>query len=115
MIRPFLLAAFAWTLTAFAADDVALINHLAGDASYVSAGAKPAKAAPYMKLRDGDRFTLPAGAQLRLVYLKSGRQEAPPGDALHRRRRSSSVQAAPSRKSARCPQRSRSASPRRRS
>src|SRR5438128_222672 len=80
ILRVFGLAATLAAAAAFAADDVGLINHLAGDVSYTSAGAK-AVAKPYMKIREGDRFTLPAGAQLRVVYFKGGRQESFSGPA----------------------------------
>jgi hypothetical protein len=62
------------------ASDVGLVNHLAGDVSYAS-GTATAKAKPYMKVREGDRFTVPAGAQLRLVYFQGGRQESFTGPA----------------------------------
>jgi hypothetical protein len=65
---------------AYAAGDVGLINHLAGDVSY-SSGAATSKAQPYMKVREGDRFTVPAGAQLRVVYFQGGRQETFAGPA----------------------------------
>src|SRR3954468_23173633 len=74
------LAALFATAQAYAQADVGLINHLAGDVSYMSAGGK-AQAKPYMKVREGDRFTLPAGAQLRVVYFKAGRQETFAGPA----------------------------------
>ena len=65
---------------ALAQADVGLINHLAGDVSYTSAGKKaPAKA--YMKIRQGDQFALPSGAQLRVVYFQGGRQETFSGPA----------------------------------
>jgi len=66
--------------TAVAAEDVGLINQLAGDVSYTSGGSA-AKAKPYMKVREGDRFSVPAGAQLRVVYFKGGRQESYAGPA----------------------------------
>ena len=74
------LAAFLAVFSAHAAEDVGLINHLAGDVSYTSGGAT-AKAKPYMKVREGDRFNLRAGAQLRVVYFKGGRQESFSGPA----------------------------------
>jgi len=61
--------------TAFAADDVGLVNQVAGDVSYTSAGAT-SKAKPYMKIREGDRFSVPAGGQVRVVYFQGGRQES---------------------------------------
>lgn len=69
-------AALAWAAAAGATDDVGLVNHLSGDASFTSGKAKPAKAAAYMKVREGDRFTLAPGAQMRLVYFQGGRQES---------------------------------------
>ena len=74
------LAALFAAANAFAQADVGLITHLAGDVSY-SSGAAKAQAKAYMKVREGDRFTLPAGAQLRLVYFKGGRQESFAGPA----------------------------------
>jgi hypothetical protein len=65
----------AMAFGAFAADDVGLVNQLNGDVSYVS-GASTAKAKAFMKIREGDRFTLPAGSQVRVVYFHNGRQEA---------------------------------------
>jgi hypothetical protein len=67
-------AALAAATGAYAASDVGLINHLAGDVSY-SSGATRSKAQAYMKVREGDRFTVPAGAQVRVVYFQGGRQE----------------------------------------
>ncbi|MSQ72556.1 MAG: hypothetical protein EXR27_14885 [Betaproteobacteria bacterium] len=43
--------------------------------SYASDGAAAAKVQPFMKMRQGDRFTVPAGAQVRVVYFQGGRQE----------------------------------------
>ena len=62
------------------ASDVGLVNHIAGDVSYTS-GTSTAKAKAYMKVREGDRFSLPAGAQLRVVYFQGGRQESFTGPA----------------------------------
>ncbi len=60
--------------------DVGLINHLAGDVNYTS-GTSTAKAKPFMKVREGDRFSVAAGAQVRLVYFQGGRQEGYSGPA----------------------------------
>jgi hypothetical protein len=65
---------------AFAAEDVGLINHLSGDVTYTS-GKSSAKASPFMKVREGDRFSVAAGAQLRVVYFQGGRQESYTGPA----------------------------------
>lgn len=55
--------------------DVGLVNQLSGDVSYTGRGGTESKAQPYMKVRQGDRFTLAAGAQLRMVYFDGSRQE----------------------------------------
>ena len=80
MFRIFGLAMVLAAAQAFAQADVGLINSIAGDVSYTSGAAK-AQAKAYMKVREGDRFTLPAGAQLRVVYFKGGRQETFTGPA----------------------------------
>lgn len=74
-LRFLLASGAALAFGAFAADDVGLVNQLSGDVSYVS-GSSTAKAKAFMKIRDGDRFTLPAGSQVRVVYFHNGRQEA---------------------------------------
>jgi hypothetical protein len=61
--------------------DVGLVNQLAGEVSYTGQGGAQSKAQAYMKMRQGDRFTLPAGAQLRVVYFNGGRQETWKGPA----------------------------------
>ena len=55
--------------------DVGLVNQLSGDVAYTGQGGAQAKAQAFMKVRQGDRFTLPAGAQLRVVYFNGSRQE----------------------------------------
>jgi hypothetical protein len=65
---------------ASASEDVGLINQLSGDVTYASGGS-PAKAKPYMKVRQGDRFNVPASATVRLVYFQGGRQETYTGPA----------------------------------
>ena len=64
----------------FAAEDVGLVNQLSGEVSYTS-GSNSAKAKAFMKMREGDRFSIPAGAQLRIVYFDGGRQESYSGPA----------------------------------
>ena len=80
IIRTFGLAAIFAAAGAFAADDVGLINQLSGDVSYASGGSS-AKAKAFMKVREGDRFSVPAGAKLRVVYFQGGRQESYTGPA----------------------------------
>jgi hypothetical protein len=80
LIRGLALAALLVASSAFAA--AGLINQLSGDVTYTTSGASgSAKAWPFMKVREGDRFTLPAGAQARIVYFQGGRQEAYVGPA----------------------------------
>jgi hypothetical protein len=73
-IRILSLATLLGAATVAASEDVGLVNQLGGDVTYVSGGS-PAKAKPYMKVRQGDRFTVPAGANVRIVYFQGGRQE----------------------------------------
>ena len=73
-------AALAVASAAHAAGDVGLINQMSGDVSY-SSGAQNAKAQAFMKVREGDKFTVPAGGQVRLVYFQGGRQETYAGPA----------------------------------
>ena len=61
--------------------DVGLVNMLNGDVNYQSEGAQASKARSFMKVRQGDRFTVPAGAQIRVVYFQGGRQETWKGPA----------------------------------
>lgn len=61
---------------AAAQEDVGLVNLVSGEVVF-----QAGKAKPFMKVRDGDRFEVPAGAQLRLVYFASGRQERWQGPA----------------------------------
>ena len=61
--------------------DVGLVNQLSGEVSYVSQGGAQSKAQAFMKVREGDRFTLVSGAQLRLVYFNGSRQETWKGPA----------------------------------
>ena len=65
----------------WSASDVGLINQLQGEISY-QGGSAISHASPYMKVREGDRFTIAAGAVLRLVYFDGGRQETWKGPAV---------------------------------
>jgi len=55
--------------------DVGLVNLVSGDVSYASSSGPPAKVQAFMKVRDGDRFNLAAGAQIRVVFFEGARQE----------------------------------------
>jgi len=61
--------------------DVGLLNQLSGEVAYTGQGGAQSKAQAFMKVRQGDRFTLPAGAQLRVVYFNGSRQETWKGPA----------------------------------
>ena len=54
---------------------VGLVNQLQGDVFYQGTGSAGAKAAAFMKVRDGDKFSVPDGGVLRIVYFEGGRQE----------------------------------------
>jgi hypothetical protein len=69
---------------AHAQADVGLVNLVAGDVSFVPLSGKPGKVQPFMRVRDGDRFTLPAGAQIRVVFFEGSRQERWQGPASFR-------------------------------
>jgi hypothetical protein len=57
--------------------DVGLITRLSGAVTYRNKGYQEttAKAQSFMKMRRGDRFKLPAGAIIQVVYFLGGRQE----------------------------------------
>lgn len=57
--------------------DVGLVTRLTGAVTYRNKGYEEptAKAQAFMKTRRGDRFTLPAGAVIQVVYFLGGRQE----------------------------------------
>jgi hypothetical protein len=80
IMRTLSLAAILAASGAFAADDVGLVNQMSGDVSYTS-GASTSKAKAFMKVREGDKFSVAAGAQLRIVYFQGGRQESYAGPA----------------------------------
>jgi hypothetical protein len=61
--------------------DVGVVNQLSGEVAYAGLGGARSKAQAFMKVREGDRFTLPAGAQLRVVYFNGSRQETWKGPA----------------------------------
>jgi hypothetical protein len=61
---------------AAAQEDVGLVDLVAGDVAF-----QAGKAKAFMKVREGDRFEVPAGAQLRLIYFAGARQERWQGPA----------------------------------
>ena len=75
-MRIWLLAALcAIPVLAHAQADVGLVNLVSGEVVFAAGGGAAAKVTPFMKVREGDRFDLPAGAQLRVVYFEGARQE----------------------------------------
>jgi hypothetical protein len=85
MLRLLLSACAVWftltVATAGAADDVGLVNQIAGEVQYRPAGGTATRASAFMKVREGDAFKLAAGARLRLTYFDGGRQETWDGPA----------------------------------
>ena len=71
-----------WSHVAAHAHDanVGLVDQVAGDVSYAG-NTDRGTAHAFMKMRQGDRFTLADGAQLRVVYFRNGRQETWRGPA----------------------------------
>ncbi len=69
---------------AFAQADVGLVNLVSGEVSFVPQSGPAGKAKPFMKVREGDRFEVAAGAQVRLVYFDGARQERWQGPASFR-------------------------------
>ena len=64
--------------------DVGLVNLVSGDVSYAPPSGPSAKVQAFMKVRNGDRFDLSAGAQLRVVFFDSARRERWLGPASFR-------------------------------
>ena len=69
------LAMLATSALAHAQGDVGLVNMVAGDVRFVPQAGQPGKVTAFMKVREGDRFELPAGGQVRVVYFEGARQE----------------------------------------
>jgi hypothetical protein len=64
--------------------DVGLVNQVKGTVSYTGQGGGTGTATDFMRVREADRFVLPAGALLRVIFLQSGRQETWTGPASFR-------------------------------
>jgi hypothetical protein len=75
-MRCTLLAFLLFAHTAYAQEDVGLVNLVTGEAAYQAGSVKA-----YMRVREGDRFEVPAGAALGLIYFTGGRQERWQGPA----------------------------------
>jgi len=61
--------------------DVGLVQQVSGDVTYVSSTGS-GKVQAFMKMRQGDKFTLPAAAQVQVVYFQNGRKETWRGAAV---------------------------------
>ncbi|HEX2566901.1 MAG TPA: hypothetical protein VHL85_08570 [Burkholderiales bacterium] len=74
----------AISAAAFAQSDIGLVNLVTGNVTLApqSGAAVPVKA--FMKVREGDRFDVPAGAQVRVVFFEGARQERWHGPASFR-------------------------------
>jgi hypothetical protein len=64
--------------------DVGLVNRVSGDARFVPVNGASAPVKPFMRVLEGDRFNLAAGAQLRVVFFEGSRQERWSGPASFR-------------------------------
>ena len=58
-----------------AQQDVGLVSSVSGEVTYQSTGGVAAPVQAFMRIREGDRIRLPAGAQIKVVFLNSSRQE----------------------------------------
>ncbi len=67
-----------------AQSDVGLVNLVSGDVSFAPRSGQPGKVKAFMKVREGDRFVLSPGAELRIVYFDGARQESWKGPSSFR-------------------------------
>jgi hypothetical protein len=81
IMRYWLFLSLLLPAAALAQSDVGLVHLVKGEVSYTSAGGTPAKVTAFMKVREGDRFSVPAGGQVRVVYFQGSRQESFAGPA----------------------------------
>lgn len=64
--------------------DVGLVNLVSGDVTFAPVSGSPGKVQAFMKVRDGDRITVAAGGQVRVVFFDAARQELWGGPASFR-------------------------------
>ena len=55
--------------------DVGLVNLVSGEVRFAPVSGAGAPVTPFMRVREGDRFNLAVGAQLRVVFFEGARQE----------------------------------------
>ena len=60
---------------AIAQADVGLVNLVSGNVAFVPQAGAPGQVKAFMKVREGDRFDLPPGSQVQVVYFEGSRQE----------------------------------------
>ena len=93
---------FAVHAVALAQADIGIVNMVKGNVTLSSQAGAAVAVKPFIKVREGDRFDLPAGAQVRLVYFEGARQERWSGPSSFRaaRLRGSAISGAPAEVSA---------------
>jgi len=64
--------------------DVGLVNLVFGEVRFTPVSGASAPVKPFMRVREGDRFNLPPGTQLRVVFFEGARQERWIGPASFR-------------------------------
>lgn len=70
------------------AGDVGLVNLVVGEVTFAPTSGSPGKVQAFMRLRDGDRISVPAGGQVRVVFFDGARQERWAGPSEFRAARS---------------------------
>lgn len=78
MLKRLLAATLLMPALVCAQGDVALVDLVSGEVTY---GAGRARVTPFMKVREGDRFNVARGGQVRLLYFQSATQEHYAGPA----------------------------------
>jgi hypothetical protein len=85
-------ALLAMSASAAAQTDIGLVNLVAGKVTLSPQAGQAVAAKAFMKVREGDRIDVPAGAQVRLVFFEGARQERWQGPSSFR---ASRLQSAP--------------------
>lgn len=66
----------------WAASEVVLVSSVRGGVTLDGIGSAKAELQPFLRLKVGDRLSIPADGQVSLVYFDKGRQEIWPGTAV---------------------------------